>query len=227
MLEPIGLYPSADYHKRYQTAFSPPISMCGTTNPINVRGIPCALKPHLNEGVSRKVLGSLSQHGCQQSFLDWVRNFRRDALIIEEEERLMCPMLWCRNTFKDVDATVCHVFECPRLVNGWYWCPYCKCPERFLECDKGCDIVPKPRPQKRETKLAVTFFKWLGRRHSLKKTVDDARGKTELEDTPRDERIRRGSYKGELDQGCRTIALDTEEADLCPSNVDQGSSHGM
>ncbi len=83
---------------------------------------------------------------------------------------MMCPMLWCRNTFEDVDATIRHVFECPRLSNGWYWCPYCKRPERFLECDKGCGIVAKPRPQKKEAKLAVTFFKWLGCRRSPRKT---------------------------------------------------------
>lgn len=214
------MYPFAEYRK----AFSPPIRMCGTMNPINVRGVPCALKPHLNEGVSRKVLGSLSQYGCQWSFLDWVKTFRRDAPDIEEEELLMCPMLWCRNTFKDVDATVRHTFECPRLSNGWYWCPYCKRPERFLECDKACDFIPRPRLQKRETKLAVTFFKWLGRKRFLKKIVVTP-GKVELEDTARDERIRRGSYKGELGKGRQTIAFDTKELDLCVPSVGQGYSH--
>ena len=127
------------------------------------------MKPHFSKAANRKVLGTCSQHGCQSSFLDWVKNFRRDASDIEKEELLMCPMLWCRNTFKDADATVNHVFECPSLSNGWYWCPYCKRPERFLECDKRCDIVFKPRLQKREANLAVTFFGWLGRRRPLKK----------------------------------------------------------
>lgn len=166
------------------------IRMRGTINPFNVHGLPCAwvygdcfscntntdplpvrLKPHFSKGASRKILGSCSQHGCQSSFLDWVINFRRDASdIVEKEELLTCPMIWCRSAFKDADATVSHVFGCPRLSNGWYWCPYCKRPERFLECDKGCDIVLKPRLQKREANLSVTFFAWLSHRRSLKKS---------------------------------------------------------
>lgn len=47
----------------------------------------------------------------------------------------------------------------------------------------------------------------------------------ELEGTAQDERIPRGSYKGELGRGRRTTAFGTEEAG--PSIVDQGSSHGM
>lgn len=52
-------------------------------------------------------------------------------------------------------------------------------------------------------------------------------GKVELEDTARDERIRRGSYKGELGKGRQTIAFDTKELDLCVPSVGQGYSHGM
>ena len=105
----------------------------------------------------------------------------------------MCPMLWCRQSFKDADTTVSHVFGCPLLPNGWYWCPSCKRAERFLECDKACDIVRKARLQKRGTNLAVMFFKWLGRRCSRK--------------------------KAELGKACQTVASETEKPELCARRV--------
>ena len=40
-------------------------------------------------------------------------------------------------------------------------------------------------------------------------------GEVELEDTARDQRIRRGSYKGALGKDRRTIALDIDKPDLC------------
>ena len=48
----------------------------------------------------------------------------------------------------------------------------------------------------------------------------------EPEDTARDQRNRRGSYKGALGKGRQTIALDIDKPDLCPSNVSAGSSNG-
>ena len=76
----------------------------------------------------------------------------------------MCPLIWCRKTFKTNELAIRHVVDCPRLLNAWYWCPFHRRPERFLECNKGCEIVPKPKMHH-----AVWFFNWFGRRRSLKR----------------------------------------------------------
>ena len=71
---------------------------------------------------------------------------------------------------KDADATVRHIPECSYLSDGFYWCPHCRGPERFVEYDQGRENVPRTRRQKIDTTLAIKFFKWLIPRHSFKKT---------------------------------------------------------
>ena len=121
------------------------------------------MKHCLHADVSRKGLGSLSDYGSQLYFLDWVTH-RADNSDIEEEELKMCPLIWCRKTFETNDLALRHAHNCPRLSNAWYWCPFHRRPERFLECNRGCEIVSKPKMHH-----AVTFFSWFGRRRSLKR----------------------------------------------------------
>ena len=125
--------------------------------------VPCALKPYIHADASRKVLRSLSDHGNQLSFFNWVTHRTKDS-DIEEDELKMCPLIWCRKTFETNELAVRHVFDCSRIWNAWYWCPFHRHPERFLECHQGCEIVPKPKIYR-----AVAFFNWLGRRRLLKR----------------------------------------------------------
>ena len=78
-------------------------------------------------------------------------------------------MLWCRKKMKDADATVRHVSGCPRLSDGYYWCPQCRSPECFVESDQARENVPKTRLHKMDKTLAIRFFKWLIPRRSFKK----------------------------------------------------------
>ena len=128
------------------------------------------LKPFLNDGANGQVLRSLSYHGCLLYFLDWVKTSRRNASDIDAEELLMCPMLWCRKRMKDADGTLRHISKCSHLSNGYYWCPHCRGPERFVEHDQGRENVPKTRLHKIDKTLAIKFFKWLIPRRSFKKT---------------------------------------------------------
>ena len=59
-----------------------------------------------------------------------------------------------------------HISECPCLSDSWYWCPYCRRPERFLSSDN----TTIHQLQRKESKLkrAVTFFKHLGLRNCLR-----------------------------------------------------------
>ena len=76
----------------------------------------------------------------------------------------MCPLKWCRKTFETHELVFRHVVVCPRLLDACYWCPFHRRHECFLERNKCSEIVPRPK-----MKHAVKFFKWLGRRRSLKR----------------------------------------------------------
>lgn len=129
------------------------------------------MRPHIRDGVDRKILGSLTESGCNQNFLDWVENYRSPDPEIEQDELKMCPLLWCRKTFDTKELAVCHVLSCPRLSTAWYWCPYHRRPERFLECNKLCGSVPKSRFRKKDHKLhlAKKFLEWVRRRRCEKR----------------------------------------------------------
>ena len=130
-----------------------------------------SLRRHVRDGVNRKILCSFSEYGCQWSFFDWVANYRSPDPELEEDELRMCPLIWCRKTFDTKELAISHVLECPRLSNAWYWCPYHKRPERFLECNKLCEIVPKSRFRNKSYKLhlADKFLNWISRRRSEKR----------------------------------------------------------
>ena len=115
------------------------------------------------------ILGSLTEYGCQWMFFDWVDNYRSPDPCIEEEELRMCPLIWCRETFDSKESVICHVFECPRLSNAWYWCPYHRRPERFLECNNICEAGPKVRFRLHLTQklLSCVGFRGSERRSSV------------------------------------------------------------
>ena len=66
--------------------------------------------------------------------------------------------MWCREPFDTDDSMICHIFECPCLPNAWYWCPYHRQPERFLDCDRGREFTPKPK-RDQAAKFFSDFFR--------------------------------------------------------------------
>ena len=119
------------------------------------------MKPLVHPDAS-KIFRSVSDHGNQLFFLNWVTHRAKDS-DIEEDELKMCPLIWCRKTFETNELAVRHVSDCSRLLNAWYWCPFHRRPERFLECKKGCEIVPKPRVD-----YAFRIYNWFDRRRLLR-----------------------------------------------------------
>lgn len=159
--------------------------------------VPCALRRHVRIGANRKILEHLSDYGCQWSFFDWVENYRFFDPNIEEDELRMCPLIWCRKIFDSKELAARHVFDCPRLSNAWYWCPSHRRPERYLECNKGCEIVSRSRFRNKDYKLhlADKFLNWICRRRSEKGTEAKFRERTTLDEDKRLE------YKEELSTG--------------------------
>lgn len=147
----------------------------------------------------------LSHRELQMAFQHWVAYIRpsdcghpSDATA---KEHLMCPLLWCRETFDNLASTLHHVSECPWLSNTWYWCPYCGRPESFMGCEEPCAETMQYKLQRKDSKIrrAVTFFKHLGlkscSRHksfgsSTPETFDTwlaKRKRFEMEDTSHDD----------------------------------------
>ena len=123
---------------------------------------------HQHSGES--ALRVLTPYACKAGFLDWVEGPRQKSPDLEFDELIMCPMLWCRKAFNSISATVDHVKTCPRLRDGWYWCPFCRHPERFLECDKSCEVNRQRMIRRKSSKLcrAASFFSRFGRQNSAR-----------------------------------------------------------
>ncbi|KAH9224712.1 hypothetical protein DL95DRAFT_516951 [Leptodontidium sp. 2 PMI_412] len=80
---------------------------------------------------------------------------------ITEDERKTCPLLWCRDVFETQEAMLQHVWNCPHLVKGLYWCFHCQKPERVgkFNC-KRCQGAPSRTD--RMTSVAKRIFSKLG-----------------------------------------------------------------
>ena len=135
---------------------------------------------HQHSGES--ALRVLTPYACEAGFLDWVKGPRQKSPDLEVEELIMCPMLWCRKSFQSISATVEHVKTCPRLRDGWYWCPFCRHPEKFLECDKSCEVNQQPMLRRKNSKLsrATSFFSRFGRRKPTREVLSKLLGKEGL-----------------------------------------------
>ena len=108
--------------------------------------------------------GGLSKHECLAAFQHWVRNIRVHCQDVEE--RLICPMLWCRDRFGDQSSALKHLSACPWLEDAWYWCPFCRGPERFQSSRK---TTLQNKIQWKDLRLkTLSFFTHFGRKNSGK-----------------------------------------------------------
>lgn len=82
----------------------------------------------------------------------------------------MCPLLWCRDNFDDLQSCLHHLLTCPWLTDSWYWCPFCHRPERFRASEAmDYDCVNSPAIGKAsKLKRAVSFFKHFGRKSTTR-----------------------------------------------------------
>lgn len=94
-------------------------------------------------------------------FLAWVaytRRFSNDA--ITNDERRTCPLLWCRTVFDNQDQMLQHVWNCPHLSKGLYFCFHCQKSERMGKFHKKC--AGAPSKTERITNVAKRIFSKLG-----------------------------------------------------------------
>lgn len=152
------------------------LGMSLTTNGTTLSSLlekPCAWKNHVFDGAEKKISSALSDDECHQSFFGWVKSYRSPGPDTAEDELRMCPLLWCRRSFGSKELAVRHVLDCPYLSNGWYWCPYHKRPERFLECNKQCESS-RLRFRDKDSKLCLAdkFLHWICRRRSWNRPAE-------------------------------------------------------
>ncbi|KAF8853155.1 hypothetical protein BDZ45DRAFT_84538 [Acephala macrosclerotiorum] len=97
-------------------------------------------------------------------FLAWVAYTRKytDESITDDERRT-CPLLWCREVFKSQEEMLKHVYNCPHLSKGLYWCFHCQKPERVgnFKC-RRCQGAPSRT--ERISSVAKKIFSKLGAR---------------------------------------------------------------
>ena len=111
--------------------------------------------------------GNPSHRECLAAFQDWIAHRRTKSLDVSANEKLRCPMLWCRDSFEDDISAVRHAADCFWLRDSWYWCPRCGRPESFIGDGHSLPAIPRTNSK---VKRAVSFFKKLGRRRSTRGT---------------------------------------------------------
>lgn len=78
-----------------------------------------------------KVTGPTPKHSSSSlRFLVWVYYIRKKSPNITTDERRTCPLFLCREKFETPEIMLQHVYSCPHLSNGLYWCPECQSPKR-------------------------------------------------------------------------------------------------
>ena len=57
----------------------------------------------------------------------------------------MCPLLGCRCRFKDIPSTLNHLYLCPWISDGQYWCHFCSRTETLFGCSEYEETAPPRR----------------------------------------------------------------------------------
>ena len=75
-------------------------------------------------------------------------------------------MLWCRTLFQDRETMLRHVWECPHLSNGLYWCAFCQKAERIEDGQFSTPTEWSSNPDRsaRLAAVAKKIFSSLGSR---------------------------------------------------------------
>lgn len=94
--------------------------------------------------------GNPSHRECLAAFQDWIAHIRTKSLDVSANEKLRCPMLWCRDSFEDDISAVRHAADCSWLRDSWYWCPRCGRPESFFGDGHSPPAIPRTNSKVKE-----------------------------------------------------------------------------
>ncbi|KAK7449105.1 hypothetical protein Landi51_06184 [Colletotrichum acutatum] len=107
-------------------------------------------------------------------FIVWAAVQRNKSQKMTATDRLECPMLRCRKRFPDHAAMLEHLYECPQLSTGEYWCYECSKAEKFTDGNcKRC--LGHPGKRRKIMSVAKNFFSSLGQKSRNNKSIPDFR----------------------------------------------------
>ena len=66
-----------------------------------------------------------------------------------------CPLSGCSSIFDNLESCLAHLTQCSWLSNAWYWCPFCRRPERFTELDYTFASARETGPTVRDDKPSL------------------------------------------------------------------------
>ncbi len=133
---------------------------------LRVSGVPLSSSHLLNHSYRTKDLDD--QSSSIWRFLSWVAYSRTLAARsqITDDERLRCPMIWCRCVLGDQNMLLEHVFTCAHLSDGHYWCFSCQKEESFAPFH--CNLCQLPPFGERLSVKVKRLFRSLGTKSRYK-----------------------------------------------------------
>ncbi|OHF02190.1 hypothetical protein CORC01_02470 [Colletotrichum orchidophilum] len=107
-------------------------------------------------------------------FIVWAAVQRNKSQKMTAADRLECPMLRCRKRFPDHAAMLEHLYDCPQLRTGEYWCYECGKAEKFTDGNcKRC--LGHPGKRRKIMNVAKSFFSSLGQKSRNHQSLPDFR----------------------------------------------------
>ena len=139
----------------------------------------CRLQHYFGRTPTKDDLSGLSDDDCLTAFKFWAISFRVKMPDAPVKERLMCPMLWCREMLDDYSLDdhslmLRHLQGCKLLSDTWYWCPQHSHPENYMGYSTTAFThLPRSLSSRNSSvKKAMAFFKSLGHKSSIKEKSD-------------------------------------------------------
>ncbi|KAK1465776.1 hypothetical protein CMEL01_11768 [Colletotrichum melonis] len=121
---------------------------------------------------ARSSIDSTTSPSCV--FIVWAAVQRNKSQKMTATDRLECPMLRCRKRFPDHAAMLEHLYECPQLGTGEYWCYECSKAEKFTDGNcKRC--LGHPGKRRKIMSVAKNFFSSLGHKSRNNQRIPDFR----------------------------------------------------
>ncbi|KAK1700005.1 hypothetical protein BDP55DRAFT_645623 [Colletotrichum godetiae] len=107
-------------------------------------------------------------------FIVWAAVKRNKSQRMTATDRLECPMLRCRKRFPDHAAMLEHLYDCPELETGEYWCYECSKAEKFTDGNcKRC--LGHPGKRRKIINVAKNFFSSMGQKSRNYPSIPDVR----------------------------------------------------
>ncbi|KAM4056670.1 zinc finger protein [Hirsutella rhossiliensis] len=107
------------------------------------------------------------------SFVVWAAVKRNASVHMSLADKRRCPLLQCREQFVDHELMLQHLYSCPHMASGEYWCYDCDRVEQLgdAKCRRCC--LGHASKRKKVMSMAKSFFGSLGHHKSRNRGLAD------------------------------------------------------